>query len=747
MSIENVKKFMDLARTKESLAKRMVALKDGLQEGEFHFKNDKEFVEKKILPLAKEYGIEFSVEDFMEFTSSQLTSLSEDELSEVSGGFPGIGLLIGLTVFLGGAATPKIASKAVSYFTGGGTSTVQSIAGKNADKAPSGETEQTAESQEQREIVKKFKNFVNQKEKELKTKLNDGAYMSPDARTAKINEIVKSLSGTTSDGQTITAVYNEKNDDITFESDKTSHKERLFETIRTPLYTAQSTNLAQLYQEAFTADYFKLKGECDKYVQNLAELKSKRNLMTTEYNEAKKSQNLKTQEHSVKKQQLNEHTNSSSQIWNRINYLINNLQLSGAIDINSDFLSIKKQYQNAGCYWDSSRQRYRYHYETQIAQCDQIITLKNQLTTIQQRISDLQPEVDRLNNELEQIQKLEENYFALNTQITAIENKINEINNRLSLTYDAKQTAFSNHMKNEYLYFYSKLLEELKKDAKITQLAEAAKTADDKIKLANKIKEKADNIIKEKLNAQLLNGCKIDFIQTSLMFDIKVHYSNQGWFSTFSVDEFISTNNHLEIITAEGTRKRDEVAKKLAGYVQQNFLKTTDDSKDLKRTIQSVLTDLKEGRLNKLDLGIQNVNVTENQVKFSLASGSEKRDIVLTIERIANEYDKMVNMQAMEAIKQQKEGTIAYTPFDRTLFNSIGSQARHVLDTLDKIQDLSDVKDRKAFENDLNYVAHRILTQGDTPFGLRGDYHTDKSIKAKDLKKIKAFEDKIKKLQ
>lgn len=572
MSMENVKKFMELVKAEESLAKRMVALKDGLQEGEFNFKNDKEFVEKKILPLAKEYGIEFSVEDFMEFTSSQLTSLSEDELAEISGGFTGLGLIVGLSLLIGGGAMTTAAQKTVSYFTGGGTptSTVQSVTDKDVDKPIARGTEQTAESQQQREINKNFKKFVSQKKKELKEMLNDVTYLSPSARTAKINEIVKRLSGPTEDGQTIIADYNKATDDITFKSDKASQTETLFDAVRGPLYEAQAKLLHQL-----NAIY-----------------RSKVDASTAK--EAKKKRN--------------------------------------------------------------------------------------------------------------------------------------------------------NILEQEFNYFYGKLVEALKNEKEITQLAEATKTADAKNALANKIKEKADTIVKYTLNAQLLNDCKIDVKQTELELSVAIIYKGAGWHDEFSVDDFIPEENHLKIINSEASKKRDEVAKKLAKYIKGHYTKAA-DSDQLKSSIQSVFTELKDGKLNELNLGIEIVNITNNQVTFAVSSGGKKQNTTLPLESIAEEYNKMVKMHAMEATRQQNEGAIEYTPFGRKLWNSIGSQAQHVLNTIAQIEqatgNLSDVKNHEAFENDLKYVADRILALGKTPYGLQGDHHTDTSIKAEDLQKIQKFASKI----
>lgn len=722
MPMENVKKFMELVKAEESLAKRMVALKDGLQEGEFAFKNDKEFVEKKILPLAKEYGIEFSVEDFVEFTNSQLTSLSEEELSEVSGGFPGLSLIMCLSLFIGGAVTPKFASKAVSYFTGGGTSTVQSA----TDNSVTGETEQTAESPEQREIEKNFSRFVKEKTKKLKKTLNDGTYLSPVARKNKINEIAKSLSGTTGDGQTITAVYNEKNDDITFESDKTSHKERLFETIRTPLYTAQSTNLQQRYNEAYGGEAAQLMQQLNKLKQQLQE-------------KIKERDGYKA-DHDKLEQDYPNRQGTEAHCYNQLIVLCEYLSHSSYYNTLYKTWKTKLGLRTFSD-WDSLKEKgkgYTIPDGSNSYTGDIYVNMLLKIQAVNQEISQLEKSAQQAQNDIN----------LIDTQMKKISNKLQP--------YAPKQQDFIANMKTEFDYFYGELVKALKEDEKIKTLASSANTTEAKTALAEVIKAKANQLVEDQFSKQLLDGCSLVVDQNGDSIETKIVYG-MYWFqqSDFYVDEFISTDNHLAIIKSEASKKRDEVAKKLAEYIQRTRT-PIDDDVELKRSIESVLYKLKNkdlltikenGKDTTVDLGIEIADVGKKQVTFFSASGGETRETTLTIERIADEYNKMVNMQAMEATRQQKEGTIAYTPFDRTLFNSIGSQARHVLDTLDKIKDLSEVKDREAFENDLNYVAENILKKGDIPYGLRGNYHTDKSIKANDLKRIKEFADKTKKLQ
>ena len=705
MSMENVKKFMELVQTEEGLAKRMVALKDGLQEGEFSFKNDKEFVEKEILPLAKEYGIEFSVEDFMEFTSSQLTSLSEEDLADVSGGFPGLGLLIGLSVFLGGAATPTIASKAVSYFTGGGTSVTQSVSTTDVNKASESDTaqtegetkaiasgtEQTEDSKQKREIDKNFKNFVSQKKKELKAKLNDGTYLSPAARKDKINDIVNSLGGSTPDGQTITAVYNEVNDDITFKSDKTSQTETYYDKIRTPLYNAQSTNLAQQYDEAYGSGAAQLTRQYDDLSQQL----QKKKTSLSQY---------------VSIDQYKQSITISNEI---ITNLISQLRpyVTGTLDTNTDFNALKEDFIKRDGYWSYGTY---YTFATQINLIDQILTQQQNIEKDQKNINDRD----------------------------ALANEINKISLQMQETIEKlhKQAAFNKNMKTEFDYFYGELVKALKEDEDISKLANSANMTEAKTTLANKIKDKADTIIKGKLNKQLLDGCKIEIDQTELMFNIKVHYNGIGWNNSFSVDEFISAKNHDEIVNSESSKKREEIISKIASYVND----TSSSSSELKLAVRSVFEQIGNKTVD-LGLGVDITTANNKSITFSFTSGGKTRTTSFGVDAVVDKCKQLKNMQAMEATRQQNEGTIAYTPFGRKIWNSIGSQAQHVLNTINKIQSLNDVKESSTFENDLKYVADRILIQGETPCGLKGDHHTDTSLKTEDLKKIQDFASKIKK--
>ncbi len=635
MHMENVKKFMELVKAEESLAKRILALKDGLQEGEFAFKNDKEFVEKKILPLAKEYGIEFSVEDFMEFTSSQLTSLSKEELAEVSGGFPGIGLLIGLSVFLGGAATPTIASKAVSYFTGGGTATVQSVTNKEANMSGAAGAKEKGNTIE---FYESFKAIKKEFSKRIKTAFAGvKSYMSPEERSLWMNVLVNKCKPIDFVGinfqKFFMAKYNETKDRIEFTA---TWDNRLKDQMDSRMYSKAALNdkLSNILKQQYDLIY------SDEIVQLRVQAKTYKGLLAGKKAELGNYSSIT---------EFNAYINAW---WKRVNELISELQPSvkGTLNTNTDFNALKNQLMQNGYNIDEKGHTViALNYSNEFKLIDQIIYCKACIATVTQYISNI-------NKLTEEIQKLEQSY--------------DETCQKLNL-YEETQTAFSNSLKTELDYFFNQLLMALKEDNEISELVKKATTDEAKATLANKIKEKAEQLVQKQFSKQLLNGCSLVVGRPDDRISVTINYKSQPLHAyTFNADYFINVFNTLPS---------------------------------------------PQGNIN---------------------SEASK-------ERIADEPNKMANIQAMDANREDNKGPIEYTPFGRKLWNSIGSQAQHVLNMLNQINNLSDVKNKEAFENDLKYVAKNILTKNNAPYGLQGAHHTDTSIEAADLQRIKNFYDKI----
>lgn len=87
MSMKNVEKFFDLAKTNGELSKRLIKINNHIQEKESQDLDYNQFVKEEIVPLAQEFGVTFSVDDFVKYTKSKLPKeLSDEESANVSGG-------------------------------------------------------------------------------------------------------------------------------------------------------------------------------------------------------------------------------------------------------------------------------------------------------------------------------------------------------------------------------------------------------------------------------------------------------------------------------------------------------------------------------------------------------------------------------------------------------------------------------------------------------------------------------------
>ena len=118
MSRENVKKFLSFVRTDEVLAGKVLELRNGLQMKE-SLESEKEILEREVLPLAREYGCDFTVEEFLDYSSSVSGKLSDDDLLNVCGGLSARGVAVGLLVATGLSFVPTIVSSFASRAGGG----------------------------------------------------------------------------------------------------------------------------------------------------------------------------------------------------------------------------------------------------------------------------------------------------------------------------------------------------------------------------------------------------------------------------------------------------------------------------------------------------------------------------------------------------------------------------------------------------------------------------------------------------
>ncbi len=135
MSKGNVDKFLDLMQKDESLARKMAACLYKLETNDGKAEGSGDFIARDIVPLAKEYGFEFTEQDFLDYTNEATAKagLSAEDLADVSGGKGGVrAALMGTLALLGVAAAPA----AMDMLSGGEVapfSMVASAAGEDLD--------------------------------------------------------------------------------------------------------------------------------------------------------------------------------------------------------------------------------------------------------------------------------------------------------------------------------------------------------------------------------------------------------------------------------------------------------------------------------------------------------------------------------------------------------------------------------------------------------------------------------------
>ncbi len=102
MSIKNVEKFLNLAKADEDLKIKLVDVSRSLQKNGGKIPNEEKFIKDKIVPLARKKGVLFTAKDFLKYADKQVTTLSEEDLLNVSGGLSNRSTAaVLLTTFLG----------------------------------------------------------------------------------------------------------------------------------------------------------------------------------------------------------------------------------------------------------------------------------------------------------------------------------------------------------------------------------------------------------------------------------------------------------------------------------------------------------------------------------------------------------------------------------------------------------------------------------------------------------------------
>ncbi len=135
MSKGNVDKFLDLMQKDEGLARKMAACLYKLETNDGKADGSGDFISKEIVPLAKEYGLEFTAQDFLDYTeeAKAKVGLTAEDLAEVSGGKGGVrAALMGTLALLGVAAAPA----AMEMVSGGEVAPFSMVASAAEDATP-----------------------------------------------------------------------------------------------------------------------------------------------------------------------------------------------------------------------------------------------------------------------------------------------------------------------------------------------------------------------------------------------------------------------------------------------------------------------------------------------------------------------------------------------------------------------------------------------------------------------------------
>ena len=149
MSVENVQKFFELVKSNEELAQEIEKIKNKTQNkaGTVDYE---QIISENVIPMAKERGLEFTLEDFLTYSSSIAPQgeLSDDDLLNVSGGWSGNQMLAtGLMLLTLGSSGLSMMGNIQSPGGGDGSSagsaptSSYSMSINNADEA----AEETAE--------------------------------------------------------------------------------------------------------------------------------------------------------------------------------------------------------------------------------------------------------------------------------------------------------------------------------------------------------------------------------------------------------------------------------------------------------------------------------------------------------------------------------------------------------------------------------------------------------------------------
>ena len=105
MSRASVKKFYELVKSDDKIRKQIINIDEEIRQDNNKTLNDEYVISQKIIPIAKKNHLDFTAEEFIDYTKEQILALDEDDLLNVSGGLNLAGKAVaGLFTFMSLAA-------------------------------------------------------------------------------------------------------------------------------------------------------------------------------------------------------------------------------------------------------------------------------------------------------------------------------------------------------------------------------------------------------------------------------------------------------------------------------------------------------------------------------------------------------------------------------------------------------------------------------------------------------------------
>ncbi len=86
MSRANVEKFYELLKSDNKIRKQIINVKEKVHQENNKTFNDEYVISQKIIPIARKNHLDFTPEEFIDYTKEQIGALDEDDLLNVSGG-------------------------------------------------------------------------------------------------------------------------------------------------------------------------------------------------------------------------------------------------------------------------------------------------------------------------------------------------------------------------------------------------------------------------------------------------------------------------------------------------------------------------------------------------------------------------------------------------------------------------------------------------------------------------------------